>query len=227
MVSGTITVNRANTGQSIYPFNGTSDGSRCAVIVPAFTRRGFCKSLASLNNFSFPYLEKCIGRSLTNDGIFSKRYFSDAQKVANKNDTVNTLDGKHVKSALGFTCSNKHKKQARTFVVHGKDRNVTSSTSASEDVDVVTSRKSLVEDKGLLTSTPPVNNNKQDSKLTARKKKSESKNNKNSTSTSSEQVAGAQCSVYHSAANTSDTIDIGQSSSHILKVGKLYFAIRK
>ncbi|KAF7830175.1 DNA topoisomerase 1 [Senna tora] len=212
----TITINRTNIGQSFCPFNGTSDGSRCAVVT-AFARCGFCRSLAPPNNFCFPYIEKGITRSLTNDGIFPKRYFSKARIVANKSDTVNTPDGKHGKSTFGFTSSNKHKKRAKAFIVYGKDRDVTSSTSASKDVDMVASRKKL-EDKGLATSTLHVNNNKQDSKLTVRKKKkSESKNSKNSSSNSSEEAAGAQGSINSSKASTSNISDTNQNSSDILK----------
>lgn len=222
LISWTVTVNPTKIGQSFSPLNGTNDGLRCAVVVPSFARCGFCRSLASLNNFCSTYVEKGNCRILTNDGIFPKRYFSNARRVASKNDTVNTPDGKHGKSTFGFWNSNKHKKRAKAFVVHGKDRDVISSTSASKDVDIVTSRKSLVDHKGSSTSTPPLNNNKQDSKLTGRKKKkSESKKNKNSVSSSSEVVAGTQVSINSSEASASDISDIGLSSSDLLKVSEL------
>ncbi|KAK4277069.1 hypothetical protein QN277_015123 [Acacia crassicarpa] len=208
---GTMLIKHANIGQSFCPFNGTRDALRRTAVFPVFARRGFCKSLESLNNLSFPYLEKGLRRSLTNDGIFPKRYVSYVRKVETRNDTINAVDGNHDKSTLGFKSSNKHKRWVKAFNVEGKDKDATSSTSVSENVDMATSRKSLVQDKGLSTSVPPANNN-QDSKLTGRKK-SGSKKNKKSVSNSFEEVAGAQDSINSSEVNTSHLFDMGQSST--------------
>ncbi|XP_028794216.1 uncharacterized protein LOC114749841 isoform X1 [Neltuma alba] len=212
---GTMSIKHTSIGQSFCPFNGTSDVLRRTAVIPVLARPGFCKSVESLNNFSFPYPEKGFGRSLTNDAIFHKRYVSYVRKVETRNDTVNAVDGKHDKSTLGLKSSNKHKKRAKAFIVHGKDRDVTSGTSVSKDVDLLTSRKCLVEDKGLSTSATPANS-KQDSKLNGRKK-SGSKKNKNSVNNSSEEVAGAQDSINSSEANASHLFATGQSSSRISK----------
>ncbi|XP_054797970.1 uncharacterized protein LOC129303012 isoform X2 [Prosopis cineraria] len=210
----TISVKYTNIGQSFCPSNGTHDVLRGTAVSPVFARRGFSKSLESLNNFSFPYLGKGFGRSLLNDGIFPKRYVSYVRKVETRNDTIKAVDEKHDKS-LAFKSSNKHKKRAKTFIAYGKNRDLTSDSSSSKDVNTVTSRKGLGKDKGLSTSASSVNN-KQDSKLTGRKK-SGIKKNKNSVNNSPEEVACAQDSINSSEVNTSHPSDMGQSSSPVSK----------
>ena len=220
-----MSIKHINIGQSLFPFNGTGDALRHTSVIPVFARGGFCKSLESLNNFSFPYFEKGLGRSIRNDGIFPKRYVSYVRKGEARNDAIKAVDKKYDDSTLGLTSSNKHKKRAKAFNAHKKDRDITSSTSASKEVDMATSKTSLVEDKGLSTTAPPADSS-QDSKLTGRKK-SGRKKNKKSVSNSSEGVADAQNSINVSEVNTSNLFDTGHSSSRISKVSKFLFAIRK
>ncbi|KAI4316196.1 hypothetical protein L6164_024199 [Bauhinia variegata] len=210
-VSRTISTNHITISQSFHPLSNIDDGSRCAVVLPALAR---CKFMSSLNNFTSPSMAKGISRCWTIDGIFPRRFFSHSRKVANKNDNISTQDGEQGKLSLGVKSSNKRKKEAKAFIAHGKNRAVTS-TSVSKDVDTVTSRETKVNvKKGELLSTPSVDKNKQESKVTGKKKtqSGSKKNNRLSVSNSSEQVAEAQSSKCSSEAG-----DIGQSSSNILK----------
>lgn len=181
-----ITTSSPKVACDFFLFRGPIDGSKGALSIDSH--------LKPRNSFSFVPLDNGIRRGSFSCEPFSKRYFSQLSRVKVGNEKIGVSDARS-SGGGGKSWFNKHRKRNNAVSAQGKNSATSSSVSAFEDINAVTSTSERLVRDGVEGAKLGsfVSNTKQNSKPGMRQKQqSGSKKKKEQLSST---VASEQASV--------------------------------